>query len=145
MRDSKLFILTTDPLNRNEFEDCCRPRPGRQPSKYCFNIDVAPHDEFFSRFGVRCIDFVRGFPGVRHGCRLGMLYYRLINQNYWSRPFYVGMTRRIFKERWDKNEFTGTVLPALPTFQFLPSGCSLDFLTLFLFKMAFSVPTWRPQ
>lgn len=41
------------------------------PNKYCNNIDIAADDPFFSRFGVRCLDFVRGFPGVRHGCRLG--------------------------------------------------------------------------
>jgi hypothetical protein len=63
--------ITTDPLDRNEFEECCRPPLGSPPNKYCFNIDVPANDEFFSRFGVRCIDFVRGFPGVRHGCRLG--------------------------------------------------------------------------
>ena len=62
----------TDPLTRNEFEDCCRPPYGTTPSPYCLNIDVPANDPFFSRFGVRCIDFVRGFPGVRHGCRLGI-------------------------------------------------------------------------
>lgn len=68
------FTLTgtmLNPLDRNEFEECCRPPPGSPPNKYCFNIDVPANDAFFSRFGVRCIDFVRGFPGVRHGCRLG--------------------------------------------------------------------------
>lgn len=62
-----------DPLDRNEFEECCRPPAGSPPNKYCFNIDVPHNDEFFGRFGVRCIDFVRGFPGVRHGCRLGII------------------------------------------------------------------------
>lgn len=67
-----MFFLT-DPFDRNEFEECCRPPIGSPPNKYCFNIDVPPNDEFFGRFGVRCIDFVRGFPGVRHGCRLGII------------------------------------------------------------------------
>ena len=74
------FWCTTDPLNRNEFEECCRPPHGSPPNKYCFNIDVPHNDEFFSRFGVRCIDFVRGFPGVRHGCRLGKHRRRLFLQ-----------------------------------------------------------------
>lgn len=66
--------MLIDPLDRNEFEDCCRPPRGAPPSQYCFNIDVPADDEFFGRFGVRCIDFVRGFPGVRHGCRLGIVF-----------------------------------------------------------------------
>lgn len=70
---SSIPAVFTDPLNRNEFEECCRPPIGSPPNKYCFNIDVPHNDEFFSRFGVRCIDFVRGFPGVRHGCRLGII------------------------------------------------------------------------
>ena len=77
-----LFLLAPsfrkDPLSRNEFEECCKPPTGQTPSPYCFNIDVPADDPFFSRFGVRCIDFVRGFPGVRHGCRLGKTYDRFL-------------------------------------------------------------------
>lgn len=61
----------SDPVTRNEPEECChRPPEARNP--YCIQIDIPHDDPFYGVYGVRCIDFVRGFPGVRAGCRLGM-------------------------------------------------------------------------
>lgn len=58
-------------MTRNEPEECChRPPEARNP--YCIQIDIPHDDPFYGVYGVRCIDFVRGFPGVRAGCRLGM-------------------------------------------------------------------------
>lgn len=57
-------------MTRNEPEECChRPPEARNP--YCIQIDIPHDDPFYGVYGVRCIDFVRGFPGVRAGCRMG--------------------------------------------------------------------------
>ena len=59
-----------DPLNRNEPEECCN-RPAHLKNPYCLEIHIPADDYFYSLFGLRCQDFVRGFPAVRPGCRLG--------------------------------------------------------------------------
>ncbi|XP_075228376.1 peroxidase homolog [Lycorma delicatula] len=67
------FTLTgtpLDPLNKNEPEECCN-RPPHLKNPYCLEIEVPEDDYFYRKFGVRCQDFVRGFPAVRPGCRLG--------------------------------------------------------------------------
>ena len=38
---------------------------------YCMEIPVPEEDYFFRKYNVRCLDFVRAFPSVRPGCRLG--------------------------------------------------------------------------
>nr|CAD7440713.1 unnamed protein product [Timema bartmani] len=63
-------LLITDPLNRNEPEECCN-RPPHLKNPYCLEIEIPADDYFYSLFGLRCQDFVRGFPAVRPGCRLG--------------------------------------------------------------------------
>ncbi|CAL8144204.1 unnamed protein product [Orchesella dallaii] len=68
--DLTLTATPLDPVTRNEPEECChRPHESRNP--YCIQIDIPHDDPFYGVYGVRCIDFVRGFPGVRAGCRLG--------------------------------------------------------------------------
>jgi hypothetical protein len=65
-----VFAVVTDPLNRNEPEECCN-RPAHLKNPYCLEIHIPADDYFYSLFGLRCQDFVRGFPAVRPGCRLG--------------------------------------------------------------------------
>jgi hypothetical protein len=67
--------VITDPLNRNEPEECCN-RPAHLKNPYCLEIHIPADDYFYSLFGLRCQDFVRGFPAVRPGCRLGKQMYQ---------------------------------------------------------------------
>jgi len=60
----------TDPITKNEPEECCN-RPPHLKHPYCNEIPVPDDDYFYSKFNVKCIDFVRAFPSVRPGCRLG--------------------------------------------------------------------------
>ncbi|KAK7864953.1 hypothetical protein R5R35_004937 [Gryllus longicercus] len=68
--DYTLTATPLDPLNRNEPEECC-DRPPHLRNPYCLEIEIPADDYFYSLFGLRCQDFVRGFPAVRPGCRLG--------------------------------------------------------------------------
>lgn len=74
--------LITDPVTRNEPEECCRRSPNSR-NPYCLQIDIPHDDPFYGVYGVRCIDFVRGFPGVRAGCRLGTRDDRPIFRHGW--------------------------------------------------------------
>jgi len=38
---------------------------------YCNEIRIPDDDYFYRLFNVKCIDFVRGFPSPRPGCKLG--------------------------------------------------------------------------
>lgn len=67
------FTLTGTPLdskNKNEPEDCCN-RPAHLKNPYCMEIQIPEDDYFYHQFKVKCQDFVRAFPAVRPGCRLG--------------------------------------------------------------------------
>ncbi|XP_043070897.1 peroxidase [Drosophila grimshawi] len=67
------FTLTgtpLDPVNRNDPEECCK-RPLHLKHPYCNEIRIPDDDYFYRLFNVKCIDFVRGFPSPRPGCRLG--------------------------------------------------------------------------
>lgn len=64
-----------DPINRNDPEECCK-RPMHLKHPYCNEIRVPDDDYFYRLFNVKCIDFVRGFPSPRPGCRLGKLKHR---------------------------------------------------------------------
>lgn len=64
--------LPTDPLNKNEPEECC-DRPAHLKNPYCMEIPIPEDDYFYRLTRVRCMDFVRAFPAVRPGCRLGKL------------------------------------------------------------------------
>ncbi|XP_037943386.1 chorion peroxidase-like [Teleopsis dalmanni] len=67
------FTLTgtpLDPINRNDPEECCK-RPLHLKHPYCNEIRIPDDDYFYRLFNVKCIDFVRGFPSPRPGCRLG--------------------------------------------------------------------------
>ncbi|PSN32287.1 hypothetical protein C0J52_19510, partial [Blattella germanica] len=68
--DYTLTATPVDPLNRNEPEECCH-RPDHLKNPYCLEIQIPADDYFYSLFGLQCQDFVRGFPAVRPGCRLG--------------------------------------------------------------------------
>ncbi|KAJ8894600.1 hypothetical protein PR048_007264 [Dryococelus australis] len=68
--DYTLTATPLDPLNRNEPEECCN-RPPHLKNPYCMEIIIPDDDYFYSLFKLRCQDFVRSFPGVRPGCRLG--------------------------------------------------------------------------
>ncbi|KAJ8919036.1 hypothetical protein NQ315_016942, partial [Exocentrus adspersus] len=59
-----------DPFNKNDPEECCN-RPPHLKHPYCNEIYIPEDDYFYRLFNVRCIDFVRTFPAVRPGCRLG--------------------------------------------------------------------------
>lgn len=62
--------IFVDPRDRNDPENCCNyPRNLKHP--YCNEILVPEDDYFYKLFNVRCINFVRAFPAVRPGCRLG--------------------------------------------------------------------------
>ncbi|KAF0290271.1 Chorion peroxidase [Amphibalanus amphitrite] len=65
--DFTLTFTRPDERTLNEPEDCCR-NSGPQD---CLPISVPRDDRFFSRYGVDCINFVRGQPGIRQFCRLG--------------------------------------------------------------------------
>lgn len=68
------FIISyiLDPVNRNDPEECCK-RPPHLKHPYCNEIRIPDDDYFYKLFNVKCIDFVRGFPSPRAGCRLGRL------------------------------------------------------------------------
>ncbi|XP_063600017.1 chorion peroxidase-like [Penaeus indicus] len=68
--DFTLTAMSLDPVSRNEPQGCCAPPAGLK-NPYCLEIDVPHDDRFFGLFRFRCIDFVRGFPGVPQNCRLG--------------------------------------------------------------------------
>lgn len=63
---------SADPRDRNELEQCCHLRP-EQKNPYCMEFHIPPHDPFYRLFGFKCIDFIRGFPGVPQNCALGEL------------------------------------------------------------------------
>jgi len=65
-------IFFIDPITKNEPEECCN-RPPHLKHPYCNEIPVPDDDYFYSKFNVKCIDFVRAFPSVRPGCRLGKI------------------------------------------------------------------------
>ena len=65
------FLLNTDPVNKNEPEECCK-RPPHLKNPYCMEIEIPEDDYFYHKYGQKCQDFVRGFPAVRPGCRLGL-------------------------------------------------------------------------
>nr|CAI5860681.1 unnamed protein product [Callosobruchus analis] len=58
------FTLQGTPL------ECCG-RPAHLKHPYCNEIIIPEDDYFYRLWGVKCIDFVRTFPSVRPGCRLG--------------------------------------------------------------------------
>lgn len=64
-----------DAINRNDPEECCN-RPPHLKHPYCNEIPIPEDDYFYRLFHVRCIDFVRAFPSVRPGCRLGKIKYK---------------------------------------------------------------------
>ncbi|EFN81202.1 Chorion peroxidase [Harpegnathos saltator] len=68
--DYTLTGTPLDPLNRNDPEECCS-RPPHLKNPYCNEILIPEDDYFYRLFNVRCMDFVRAFPAVRPGCRLG--------------------------------------------------------------------------
>ncbi|KYN43399.1 Chorion peroxidase [Trachymyrmex septentrionalis] len=68
--DYTLTATPLDPLNRNDPEECCSRRP-HQKNPYCNEILIPEDDYFYKLFNVQCMDFVRAFPAVRPGCRLG--------------------------------------------------------------------------
>lgn len=70
-------LLFLDPISKNEPEECCN-RPPHLKNPYCNEIPVPGDDYFYSKFNVKCIDFVRAFPSVRPGCRLGKEVYWVI-------------------------------------------------------------------
>lgn len=59
-----------DPHTRNDPEECCK-RPLHLKHPYCNEIRIPDDDYFYRLFNVKCIDFVRGFPSPRAGCKLG--------------------------------------------------------------------------
>lgn len=68
--DYTLTATPLDPFNRNDPEECCNRAP-HQKHPYCNEIHIPEDDYFYRLFNVRCMDFVRAFPSVRPGCRLG--------------------------------------------------------------------------
>lgn len=62
--------MLADPINKNDPEECC-DRPPHLKHPYCNEIPIPEDDYFYKLYHVRCINFVRGFPAVRPGCRLG--------------------------------------------------------------------------
>ncbi|GBP68370.1 Thyroid peroxidase [Eumeta japonica] len=67
--DYTLTATPLDPINRNDPEECCK-RPPHLKHPYCNEIRIPDDDYFYRLWGVKCIDFVRGFPSPRPGCRL---------------------------------------------------------------------------
>lgn len=64
------MFFNLDPHTRNDPEECCK-RPLHLKHPYCNEIRVPDDDYFYRLFNVKCIDFVRGFPSPRAGCKLG--------------------------------------------------------------------------
>lgn len=92
------FILRDfiDPVNKNEPEECCN-RPTHLKNPYCMEIPVPEEDYFYRKYNVRCLDFVRAFPSVRPGCKLGLWKTTLViisivissNQIYYTFCFHI--------------------------------------------------------
>lgn len=59
-----------DPISKNEPEECCK-RPPHLKNPYCNEIPIPDDDYFYGKYNVKCLDFIRAFPSVRPGCRLG--------------------------------------------------------------------------
>ncbi|KAL7306502.1 hypothetical protein TKK_0001201 [Trichogramma kaykai] len=68
--DYTLTATPLDPYDRNDPEECCGRLP-QDKNPYCNEIIIPEDDYFYRLFGVRCLNFVRAFSGVRPGCRLG--------------------------------------------------------------------------
>ncbi|KAF7992722.1 hypothetical protein HCN44_005066 [Aphidius gifuensis] len=68
--DYTLTATPLDPLNRNDPEECCG-RSVEKKNPYCNEIRIPDDDYFYRLFNVKCMNFVRAFPGVRPNCRLG--------------------------------------------------------------------------
>ncbi|BES92212.1 Animal haem peroxidase [Nesidiocoris tenuis] len=68
--DYTLTATPEDQLTHNEPEECCK-RPPHLKNPYCMEIEIPEDDYYYHKFGQKCQDFVRGFPAVRPGCRLG--------------------------------------------------------------------------
>lgn len=68
--DLTLTGTPLDPHSRNDPEECCN-RPLHLKHPYCNEIRIPDDDYFYRLFNVKCIDFVRGFPSPRPGCKLG--------------------------------------------------------------------------
>lgn len=53
---------------------CCsrgQLRQSRDLHPDCMPINIPPHDDFFAKFGQRCMEFVRSMPAVRPDCNFG--------------------------------------------------------------------------
>lgn len=78
-------IYFSDPKTKNEPEECCNRSPNSK-HPYCNEIPIPDDDYFYSKFNIKCIDFVRSFPAVRPGCRLGkevlINYKKLVYKKY---------------------------------------------------------------
>jgi len=70
LRICSAIIVFAEPLNRNDPEECC-DRPPHLKNPYCNEILIPEDDYFYRLFNVQCMNFVRAFPAVRPGCRLG--------------------------------------------------------------------------
>ena len=60
--------------DENDMEVTCCNFPPEFRHKNCMPIDVPPDDPFYSKHGVRCLDFLRTMAGHRPGCALGKRY-----------------------------------------------------------------------
>lgn len=67
---TRIRLYRADPVHRNDPEECCK-RPQHLKHPYCNEIRIPDDDYFYKLFNVKCLDFVRGFPSPRAGCRLG--------------------------------------------------------------------------
>lgn len=50
---------------------CCGNQTSQARHKLCLPISVPEDDPFYSRFGVKCLEFRRSLAGLRPNCVLG--------------------------------------------------------------------------
>ncbi|XP_055523846.1 chorion peroxidase-like isoform X1 [Wyeomyia smithii] len=70
------FVKSASIKIGNKEIECCttdgsQTLPGDELHFACMPIDVSPHDPFYSKFGVRCLNFVRLALASEGNCRMG--------------------------------------------------------------------------
>lgn len=69
--------LTHTPITKGkDMSDitCCKRGQKREPRELhpdCMPIEIPPEDNFFGKFGQRCMEFVRSMPAIRPACNFG--------------------------------------------------------------------------
>jgi peroxidase len=68
--DITLSAETRDPRT-GKTPKCCEGSGPGPVHPNCLPIEIPPDDGFYSKYGQRCMNFVRTISGLRYNCRLG--------------------------------------------------------------------------